>query len=319
MENPKSLGISVVAPLPENRKSKNNSFIMRLSLIIIIDIKRELLHRHGTGMDFDVWRISSASGETGSWAEVVRPSSLHVVLNTKGEGLVMASGTRLTLLPNTTSLFSTRRLSNLMSATRFASESGHDFIVIVIGIESVEAMFGPVGPLMSQSLGILRRWSARESRIVADLTNPPIQPAARKPWFLSKILELLSLHLFRQPKEEPRFFCSMVKSNAHRYVREALSLLEGRLEQALDLKALARDVGCAPPYLSRLVKQETGKTLLLHLRALRIEKASEVLSRNEMNVTEVAYEVGYQSLSHFSKAFSLEKGITPSQFLKRGG
>lgn len=109
----------------------------------------------------------------------------------------------------------------------------------------------------------------------------------------------------------------MIRSNAHRHVREALILLEGRLDQALDLKKLARDVGCAPPYLSRLVKQETGKTLLLNLRALRIEKASELLSENQMNVTEVALEVGYQSLSHFSKAFSLEKGMTPSQFIKR--
>jgi AraC-like DNA-binding protein len=65
------------------------------------------------------------------------------------------------------------------------------------------------------------------------------------------------------------------------------------------------------------VKQETGKTLLLHLRALRIEKASEMLSENHMNVTEVALEVGYQSLSHFSKAFSQERGMTPSQFMKR--
>ena len=79
----------------------------------------------------------------------------------------------------------------------------------------------------------------------------------------------------------------------------------------------ARDVGCAPPYLSRLVKQETGKTLLLHLRSLRISKAAEMLSQNRFNVTEVALEVGYQSLSHFSKAFSLEKGMTPSQFLRR--
>ncbi|MDB4406559.1 helix-turn-helix transcriptional regulator, partial [bacterium] len=69
--------------------------------------------------------------------------------------------------------------------------------------------------------------------------------------------------------------------------------------------------------LSRLVKQETGKTLLLHLRSLRISKAAEMLSENRLNVTEVALEVGYQSLSHFSKAFSMEQGMTPSQFLKR--
>lgn len=229
----------------------------------------------------------------------------------------MASGTRLTLLPQTTALFTIAEEAGMISATRFASQGGHDFLVLMIPTRSVEAVFGPVGPLMRKNLGILRRWSDREEAVTADLCRPPVQPAAEKAWYFAKVLEILSLHLFRQPREEPRFFCSRVKSSAHRYVREAMTLLEGRLHQPLDLKKLARDVGCAPPYLSRLVKQETGKTLLLHLRALRVEKASELLSGNDRNVTEVAFEVGYQSLSHFSKAFAQEKGMTPSQFLRR--
>lgn len=229
----------------------------------------------------------------------------------------MASETRLTLLPQTTALFATPEQAGTFAATRFASKGGHDFVVFVIPVESVEAVFGPVAPLMRKNLGILRRWTDRERQLTGDLQESPVQPAAEKAWYLAKTLEVLSLHLFRRPREEPRFFCSMVKSNAHRFVREALVLLEGRLDQPLDLIKLARDVGCAPPYLSRLVKQETGKTLLLHLRALRVEKAAEILSAQDLNVTEVALEVGYQSLSHFSKAFAQEKGITPSQFLKR--
>lgn len=248
---------------------------------------------------------------------MVRPGALHLVINRSGEGLVMAAGTRLTLLPQTTALFSTPEAAGLMSATRFASKTGHDFLVFVVPVSSVEAVFGPVEPLMRRDLGILRRWSDRDREAIRDLCSPPVQPAAQKAWFLAKTLEVLALHLFRKPQEEPRFFCTMVKSNAHRYVREALTLLEGRIDEALDLVKLAKDVGCAPPYLSRLVKQETGKTLLLHLRALRVEKAAEMLSASDLNVTEVAFEVGYQSLSHFSKAFAQERGMTPSQFLKR--
>ncbi|YCM45847.1 AraC family transcriptional regulator [Verrucomicrobiaceae bacterium 227] len=276
-----------------------------------------MIHRQTGSLDFELWHFSGSGGVAGSWAEVVKPSSLHVILNDKGEGLVLAAGTRLTLLPRTTALFSTSDKAGLMSATRFASESGHDFLVLVIPIASVENIFGPVGPLMKKSLGILRRWSDREVGMSADLLFPPVKVGAERAWYLAKTLEILSLHLFRQPDQEPRFFCSMVKSNAHRYVRQALTLLEGRLDQSLDLHELAKDVGCAAHYLSRLVKQDTGKTLSLHLRALRIEKAAELLSNNRLNVTEVALEVGYQSLSHFSKAFSQEKGMTPSQFLKR--
>jgi AraC-like DNA-binding protein len=280
-------------------------------------IKPALVHRQSGRLDFEVWHTSDPSGGAGGWAYLVKPASLHLVLNQEGEGLVMASETRLTLLPRTTALFSTPKEAGVMSATRFAAKGRHEFLVLIVPISSVEAVFGPVGPLMRRDLGILRRWSERDEEAVRDFSRPPVQPAAEKAWFLAKVLEILALHLFRRPEDEPRFFCTMVKSNAHRYVREALSLLEGRLDESLDLVRLAQDVGCAPPYLSRLVKQETGKTLLLHLRALRIEKAAEMLSANNLNVTEVALEVGYQSLSHFSKAFAQEKGMTPSQFLKR--
>jgi AraC-like DNA-binding protein len=58
-------------------------------------------------------------------------------------------------------------------------------------------------------------------------------------------------------------------------------------------------------------------TLQRHLRRLRIEHACEALDSGRMNVTEVALEVGYQSLSHFAKAFRDETGRSPSEWLAR--
>lgn len=231
--------------------------------------------------------------------------------------MMMDRHTRLTLLPQTTAIFRTSNDQDNVTATRFGSASRHEFIVIVIAESSVVQIFGPIGPAIKRNLGLIRRWSERESVFSKELLSPPVCREAERAWYLAKALEMLSLYLYHQPSEEPQLFCSMIKKNAHRYVKEALALLEARLDQPLNLSQLANDVGCASHYLSRLVKLETGKTLLLHLRAMRIEKAAELLSNRQFNITEVAYEVGYQSLSHFSKAFSLEKGMTPSRFQKR--
>ncbi len=46
-----------------------------------------------------------------------------------------------------------------------------------------------------------------------------------------------------------------------------------------------------------------GMTIPQYVREVRIEKAAELLLRGRHNVTEAAMEVGYSSLSHFSKAF----------------
>lgn len=261
--------------------------------------------------------MADLEGKAGSWAPMIKDSSLHLIFNLKGEGLVMAADTRLTLLPNTSAIFTGSRGAGLTSATRFNSKIGHDFIIMILPSEAATQIFGNIDKLLKRNLGVIRRWSEREPIFYRDFLQPPVPEKAWKAWFLGKTLEILSLYLFHQPQLQASLFCSVVKQNAHRHVREALSLLLARLDRPLDLKTLAQDVGCAPHYLSRLVKQETQKTLSLHLRSLRVDKAAEFLAGNQMNVTEVALEVGYQSLSHFSKAFALEKGMAPSEFLKR--
>ena len=280
-------------------------------------INSRLIHRQSGTLDFEIWHLADSDGKAGSWASLIQNSSLHIVFNREGEGLVMGSDTRLTLLPGTSALFASPTSPSFTTATRFSGNAGHDFIILILPTSAATQIFGDVGPHLKRNLGVLRRWSDREPTIYQDFLAPPIPEKAHRAWFLAKTLEILSLYLFHQPQLEIPLFCSVVKTNAHRYVNEALALLQSRLAQPLDLKSLSQNVGCAPHYLSRLVKQETGKTLSLHLRAFRIEKASELLSNNQLNVTEVALEVGYQSLSHFSKAFAQEKNMTPSHFLKR--
>lgn len=102
-------------------------------------------------------------------------------------------------------------------------------------------------------------------------------------------------------------------------VRRALDLLRARLDQPLELSQLAKEVGVAPHHLSRRVSSETGRTLQRHLRRLRVERACEALDSKRMNVTEAALEVGYQSLSHFAKAFREETGKSPSEWLGNRG
>ena len=87
------------------------------------------------------------------------------------------------------------------------------------------------------------------------------------------------------------------------------------MSEKLDLKLLGRSVGCSPHYLCRTFSEATGQTISRYLRNERIELAAKLLTKGRMNVTEAALEVGYNSLSHFSKAFYEVKGCQPSRYL----
>lgn len=132
----------------------------------------------------------------------------------------------------------------------------------------------------------------------------------------ARVLEWAAVRLFRaKPGDSGSSFCASLRDRDP--VKRALQLLRNKLHQSLDLTALASEVGIAPHYLSRRVSAETGLTLQRHIRLLRIERACETLDSGKMNVTEVALEVGYQSLSHFAKAFREETGSSPSSWLQR--
>lgn len=70
-------------------------------------------------------------------------------------------------------------------------------------------------------------------------------------------------------------------------------------------------------YLSRIFGQETGMTFSKYLIQLRLKKAEEFLQDDEMKISSIAFEVGYNDVSHFIQSFKKVYGMTPEEF--RGG
>jgi AraC-like DNA-binding protein len=117
-------------------------------------------------------------------------------------------------------------------------------------------------------------------------------------------------HFLFTPKD-PELFCMRQKRVARDRVARTKELLARDLAQPPTLEMLGREVGCSPFYLSRSFSREVGLTIPQYLRKLRMERAAELLRMGRHNVTEAATEVGYSSLSHFSKAFCETIGCCP--------
>jgi AraC-like DNA-binding protein len=154
-----------------------------------------------------------------------------------------------------------------------------------------------------------RPMSIQQRSVVASLAEPPVSKTAQVLWYQAKALELMAHFLF-EPKD-PEFFCQRQKRVARERVERAKELLSRDLANPLTLEMLGQEVGCSPFYLSRMFSGEVGLTIPQYLRKLRMERAAELLRTGRYNVTEAATEVGYSSLSHFSKAFCETIGCCP--------
>ena len=74
-----------------------------------------------------------------------------------------------------------------------------------------------------------------------------------------------------------------------------------------------------PSWLSREIKRETGKTLSEYVRYVKIEYAKTLLAEDVYSLTELSMRLGYYDYSHFYKAFLLETGARPTEYLPPKG
>jgi AraC-like DNA-binding protein len=67
-------------------------------------------------------------------------------------------------------------------------------------------------------------------------------------------------------------------------------------------------------YFCKLFKRATGLNFTEYLSNVRIEKAKNLLMNRNLRVSEIAYEVGFQSLTHFNRVFKGSVRQSPSEY-----
>jgi AraC-like DNA-binding protein/ligand-binding sensor protein len=99
-------------------------------------------------------------------------------------------------------------------------------------------------------------------------------------------------------------------------VRKAKQFILGRLDERISLERVAQEVNVSTYYFCKIFKQSTGMTFTEYVNRLRIESAKCELLKPDRRITEVAYDVGYQSLSQFNRSFLKIVGESPTEFRK---
>ena len=97
-------------------------------------------------------------------------------------------------------------------------------------------------------------------------------------------------------------------------LRRVRDRMDREYAQPLDVEALALGVNMSAGHLSREFKRAYGESPYSYLMTRRIERAMALLRRGDLSVTEVCFEVGYQSLGTFSTRFAELVGMSPSAY-----
>jgi len=104
------------------------------------------------------------------------------------------------------------------------------------------------------------------------------------------------------------------KYHGHKDILAVQIRLEKDYPQAISIETLAAEFNMSPRNFSRRFKQATGESPSQYLQRVRLEAAKELLHHAGISISEVAYKVGYDDVSYFSRLFNRHTGSLPQAY-----
>lgn len=101
---------------------------------------------------------------------------------------------------------------------------------------------------------------------------------------------------------------------AERKVKRAISYMDEHFSEGLTRMQVAELVDLNPDYFGRLLKKTTGRKFNDYINGCKIKEAAKLLKESEMNIIDIAFEAGFESLSTFNRSFKKGTELTPSQY-----
>jgi AraC family transcriptional regulator of adaptative response / methylphosphotriester-DNA alkyltransferase methyltransferase len=100
-------------------------------------------------------------------------------------------------------------------------------------------------------------------------------------------------------------------------VKKAKDIIDTGYNRRIDISYIAKQLGVSKNHLIRLFKRHSDFTPNQYITKMRVDKALELLDQEEASILEIAYAVGFKSLSNFYKCFKEKTGHTPNEHRKK--
>ena len=110
----------------------------------------------------------------------------------------------------------------------------------------------------------------------------------------------------------------LLSSPDERFLQKAIEVVENNISDPdLDIERFAAEIGVSRMQLYRKLDALTEMTVKEFVRNIRLKRAIQLLVQKKLNVSEVAYAVGFKDLSHFRKCFKQEFGMSASEYVDK--
>ena len=125
-------------------------------------------------------------------------------------------------------------------------------------------------------------------------------------FILRRTQDSISLHMIF--KHFPQFIESRIQC--------ALDFIHTHYQNDISFEQIAHSACLSPCYFCRLFRREMGISCSQYLNLFRITQAKQRLGSTDLSISQICFEVGFNSLTHFERVFKQNEGGTPSKYRK---
>lgn len=136
---------------------------------------------------------------------------------------------------------------------------------------------------------------------------------------MRKLIDLSSRSKSRN-RIDPEPSDIVITSLDEKLIENAIKYVEANIARSdLSVEELSHELGMSRVHLYKKLLQITGKTPIEFIRIIRLKRAAQLLRESQQNVSEIAYQLGFNNPKYFSKYFKDEFGVLPSVYQEREG
>ena len=107
-----------------------------------------------------------------------------------------------------------------------------------------------------------------------------------------------------------------VDSYEEQFIQRVRDLVLKHIDDtAFNVNELSKEIGMSRVHLNRKLKEHFGISPIAYIRSVRLKQAAYLLVNNKVNISEVAYRVGFSSHSYFTSIFHDFFGMSPKEFV----
>lgn len=118
-------------------------------------------------------------------------------------------------------------------------------------------------------------------------------------------------------QEESKSFQPEAGTKKQAKVQPAIDYIKANLDKSFQSSQLAARMGYTETYFSTLFKECTGYSPSKYINILKVEKAKEMILYTTDSITQIASQLGFDSVHYFSKVFKQITGMSPSSYIDR--